>query len=494
LRRSGGPPLVHPSFSVEFLQRHWPMRLRTSDGGWPRLLLTWSGLAASYAIVGRLGLLLAVPPGYATAIFPPAGIAVSAMLVIGADSLPGTYCGSLLLNAWVGYSIARRFDPARIATALVIAAASVLQAALAGSVLRRAIGYPARFDNGRDLLRFFLLTPAACLTSATLSLSGMWALGEIEPPDLATSWLTWWIGDTLGVLVVLPLMLVFAGEPRPLWRRRAPYVAVPVILFFALFVAIFSRVSNWEKDQSLLEFRMRAQHLTDVVQARLEEQSVFLEQLGSAFLGRRDPLTRQDFRALVGKLLQRFPTIQAVEWAPRVAAAGRAAFEVAQRREIPGSAVRERDAAGAQRSAGPRAYFYPVTYLAPLAGNREAVGYDLASDAKRRAAIEATIASGQTAATAPVRLVQEHGHQAGILLICATSGGPNGPGVVLVVLRMGTFTENLLAPLAAIMTARLVDAAAARPLFDDLRTKTKRPSFAAAFGFGGRPGLFNALN
>ena len=59
------------------------------------------------------------------------------------------------------------------------------------------------------------------LTSATLSLAGLLVLGVVHPPDLSSSWISWWIGDTLGVLLVLPLMLVIAGEPRTLWRGRA---------------------------------------------------------------------------------------------------------------------------------------------------------------------------------------------------------------------------------------------------------------------------------
>ena len=343
------------------------MRVLALQSSWPRLLVTSLGLTASYVLAGRLGLLLAVPPGYATAIFPPAGIAVSATLVMGAAALPGTFLGSLLLNLWVGYSIAHRFDAAGVATAFLIAFASMLQAAVGGFALRRAIGYPTGLDNTRDLLRFFLICPAASLTSATVSLSGMWALGAIQWADLPASWLTWWIGDTLGVLVVLPLMLVFAGEPRALWARRGPYVAAPMILFFALFVAIFSRVSSWESDQSLLEFRMRSQYLSDLAQANLAEQGVFLEQLGSSILSRQAPLTRQRFHTLVDKLLQRFSTIQAVEWAPRVEIADREAFEAAQRAELPGFAIRERDASGLLRRAGLRDYFYPVSYLEPLA-------------------------------------------------------------------------------------------------------------------------------
>ena len=86
------------------------------------------------------------------------------------------------------------------------------QAAVGGAVLRRAVGYPAPLDNSRDLSLFLLISPLFCLTSATLSLAGLWALGVVHPADLATSWVSWWIGDTLGVLLVLPLMLILGGS------------------------------------------------------------------------------------------------------------------------------------------------------------------------------------------------------------------------------------------------------------------------------------------
>jgi signal transduction histidine kinase len=451
-----------------------------------RVLLISSGLAVTYVLTGWLGLRLAVPPGYATAIFLPAGLAVSAVLIVGAPSLPGTFLGSLILNLWVGYSIAHQFDTAAAASAVVIALASMLQAMVGGFVLRRAIGYPGRLDNGRDLLRFLLLSPAVCLTSATLSLGSMWALGTISRQDLPTSWMTWWIGDTLGVLVVLPLTFVLVGEPRQLWRRRAPYVALPMMLFFALFVAIFIRLSSWENDQSLLEFRMRSQQLADSAQASLEEQSVFLEQLGSVFSTRGDVLRRDDFHILADKLLQRFSTIQAIEWAPRVGAVDRDPFEMAQAAELPGFMIRERAGAGVLRAAEPRAYYYPVTYLEPLADNEEAVGFDLASDAVRRTAIETTITTGKVTATAPLRLVQEHGQQAAVLLTYATTGGQNGPGIVLIVLRMGTFTNFLLAPLRPMMTARFTDAVENYRLFDNLDASPVQQIFQTEFDFGNR--------
>src|SRR5438270_10427453 len=229
---------------------------------WTRYSTSFSAaflaLTFAYAFSGKLALLLAVPPGYASPIFPPAGIAVAAMLISGRASLPWTFLGSLLLNIWNGYSAGNGPEGVQLAAGSVIAAASTLQAAVGGTVLRHAIGYPAPLDNGRDVMRFFLLSPIFCLTSSVLSLAGLSALGVVALSDLLMNWVSWWLGDTLGVLIVLPLTLVIAGEPRVLWRRRASTLALPMLLFFTLFVAIFLRVSRWEHDEGLLEFNLRS--------------------------------------------------------------------------------------------------------------------------------------------------------------------------------------------------------------------------------------------
>jgi integral membrane sensor domain MASE1 len=178
-----------------------------------RRLLVYLALPLAYIATGRLGLLLAVPPGYATPVFLPAGIAVTATFVAGAIALPGTFLGSFLLNLWIGYLIAGGNHLTQIVTALIIAAGSMTQAAIGGAVLRRTIGYPAPFEKESDILLFFLVAPIFCLTSATLSLGGLWTLGVVELPELPMNWVMWWLGDTLGVIVALPLMIWLADEP-----------------------------------------------------------------------------------------------------------------------------------------------------------------------------------------------------------------------------------------------------------------------------------------
>ena len=189
------------------------VRLDLANRRTRRWLFLYAALPLIYIVTGRLGLLLAAPPGYATAVFLPAGIAVTATFVTGAAALPGTFLASFLLNLWIGYRIADRINLMQIAAALVIAAGSMTQAAIGGTALRRTIGYPAPFDNPSDILVFLLLAPIFCLMSATISLGGLWTLGTVELHELPMNWATWWLGDTLGVLAALPLMLIVGGEP-----------------------------------------------------------------------------------------------------------------------------------------------------------------------------------------------------------------------------------------------------------------------------------------
>ena len=74
------------------------MQVETSRCPYLRTALVVLISAAAYCITGKLGLLLAIPPGYATAIWPPSGIALAATLMYGYSVWPGIVLGSILVN------------------------------------------------------------------------------------------------------------------------------------------------------------------------------------------------------------------------------------------------------------------------------------------------------------------------------------------------------------------------------------------------------------
>ena len=439
-------------------------------------------LAVAYVVSGGFGLLLAVPPGYATAVFPPAGIAMAAMLIGGGATLPWTFLGSFVLNLWIGYRVGLS-DAAGAAT--IIAVASTVQSAIGGWSLRRLIGYPAALDSGGDLARFFVISPALCVVSATLALSGLAAIGAVRGAEIGQSWFTWWIGDTLGVLFFLPLVMVAFGEPRALWRARLRPVAVPMLMFFALFVVIFIRVGAWESDQALLEFRLLSQQLVDRANSQLEQYGVLLDQLARSF-DDPDPVSRRDFADLTQDLVTRFPPVKTVVWAPRIDSSHRAEFEAAQRQSVATFAIREQDDLGRFRRAGARPQFYPVTYLAPADDKAAMFGFDLTADPVRRAAIVQTVETGHVAATAPVGLVEQASEPTGILLIASVPRGANGAGVLALSLRVDVLMDSLLGSTSQLLDVRLLDDGAKQPLFGALPETASVAPYEQGFDFGGR--------
>lgn len=439
-------------------------------------------LVAAYVFGGKLGFLLALPPGYATAIFPPAGIALAAVLAGGRSTLPWIFAGSAILNVWAGCETANRSEWVCLQIALVIAVASTVQAAVGGGLLRRVLGWPTAMDHERPLILFVLLTPIICLLSASGSVAGLAVLGQISSDNFMSTWATWWTGDTLGVLVMLPLTLIVIGEPRALWRSRILPVGVPIVIGLSLFIILFVRFSFWEKGQSLLEFNMLSQQVSDRVQARLESQLVLLEQVES-FLGGDEPITREGFKRYIGRTLARYPTVKAVEWVPRVTAGARQAYEQSHGMEI-------RDFPdgrfGAKR-AGDREIYYPVTFIEPQAGNETVLGSDWITRVGK-AALTKAAEHRQPFITPPIQLVQDMGQAGaglGALIIFPVGGGANGPGFVASVLRIHEFIGGALPAVDGQLHVRLIDQKSKLPIYDSFNGANDFV-FETEFDFGGR--------
>ena len=441
-------------------------------------------IAAAYALSGKAALLLALPPGYASPIFPPAGIAVAVAFIMGWRVLPGVFTGSLLLNIWTGYAATHQLDAGSLAAAAIIAAASMLQGAAGGWALRRAVGYPAALDNSQDITRFLLLTPAICLISASLSVGGLYLLGIFAADSLAANWFSWWAGDALGVMLVLPLAMTLVGEPRALWRKRMKAVALPMLLIFAFFVAMYLKINQWEHEESLKEFNHVSIQSLDNLGSHLEEQETLLLSIRGHFMYDNE-VTRQEFQHFTHDMLPRFPMIQALEWAPRIDALQRNTFEAAQRRQVAGFEIRERDAEDKLQRAGNRPQFYPVTYTEPAGGNQQAIGFDLGSNSKRLETIEKSFTTGKAIATAPIRLVQAN-NQAGLLFVQATKINGHNSGVVISALKLHDFVEKSLPPAAAILQLRLVDKDAQQVIYDNFATAQHAALFEHDFEFGSR--------
>jgi integral membrane sensor domain MASE1 len=173
-------------------------------------------LAGAYIATARLGLTLALPPeAKATAVWPPSGIAFAAVVLVGRGAGPGIWLGAFLANFWDYFAAANKLP---LATHLLlssgIAVGSTVQALLGGWLVQRWIGGPGILDRTRSAFQFMGIALLVCVVASTTGVTTMCLLGYAPWAHYGFNWRTWWVGDTIGILVVTPLVLVWSRWPR----------------------------------------------------------------------------------------------------------------------------------------------------------------------------------------------------------------------------------------------------------------------------------------
>jgi diguanylate cyclase (GGDEF)-like protein/PAS domain S-box-containing protein len=399
------------------------MTPQNSRWQWPQLLLANLAIVAVYVATRWMSALLALPPGYATPLFPPAGVGLALAVVAGWRVLPGIALGSLLLHlpgAWLGPGVAPLTGALATGAATV---GSVLQAWLGARLFRRWV-HPA-IDSGRDVIRFLLLAPLVCLVSATVTVPSLYWLGLLPESERVASWLSWWAGDTIGVLLCAPLVWIVCGQPRALWRRRAPLVALPLLAAACAVVATYELAVRWERGQELQAFRLKAQQVGDLLQAEFAEHERFLSTIAPALDSSGRPLSQNEFLAIAGSYVGHRPELAALSWAVRVDGPERARFEAWARGHVdPNFEVRDIAPGGKLRRAPERALYYPLLYIAPPS-YAVVRGLDSLADPERAPAAKRALQSGAPVATPPLPLVPVK--RTGIVLFRAVGAGPQGP-------------------------------------------------------------------
>jgi len=190
-----------------------------------------AALAAVYFVVAKASLATAIPPGYATSAWPPSGLALAAVLLLGNRVWPAIWLGAAAVNLTVQSSVI---------AAIFIGSGNALEAIVGATLIRRFMGVPRRFERGEDVFVFVAIAAAAATVAATIGASSIAASGAIGIRDFPVNWWTWWQGDTSGMIVVTPLLLAFSAPRARTWTRArnvevAGFAAVVALAGFLSF-------------------------------------------------------------------------------------------------------------------------------------------------------------------------------------------------------------------------------------------------------------------
>ena len=168
-----------------------------------------AAVAGLYFGAAKFGLKLSVAHGVITPVWPPAGIAIAALLLRGPKLWPAVAIGAIASNATSGVSVG---------IACAIAVGNTAEA-LVGWYLLRLARFNRALQRSRDVVAFTLLAGfAATAVAATNGVTTLRLAGSAAAAHYGDAWSLWWLGDAMGVLLVAPVILVWATHDRRLPR------------------------------------------------------------------------------------------------------------------------------------------------------------------------------------------------------------------------------------------------------------------------------------
>ncbi len=361
--------------------------------------------ALLYFLGSYLGLQLVIAPSNASPIWPAAGIALVMLLRYGIAVVPGIMAGAFTaqLFSFIDYSSTERFIVS-IGVALLLAYGSTLQAIIGRRLIVKYTGEQDPLVQVRSILKFMLLGgPLSCIVSASVGVLTLMASGQVPVHDALLTWATWWVGDSIGVLIFAPLLLILIGEPRQIWRPRLRAVAYPMLVLMVLLTVVFKYGEYQDQQRIKGEFDRQVnlfhQSISDSIDHHIQSNIAL-----KAYFDSSETISEPEFDIFAETLLTGTHGVQALEWIPFVPHEARADFEENWLGE---RSILEPDSAGDMVPALKRDGYYPIRYVIPYNGNERALGFDVGSKMPSMQTISQARDTGHTIASMPLKLVQD---------------------------------------------------------------------------------------
>lgn len=404
------------------------------------IVVAWAG----YWALGSFAGFYAIPPGYASPIWPAAGFALLVTLVNGPKSLIGIFLASFVLN--VGFAGASLLTPsAAWLSAIAIALGAVAQTFVAYVLISKFTRYPDLTSKANDPVLFALLAaPTACLVSCTVGVSTLVVSGTLPTDSALSNWLNWWIGDSIGVLTFIPIILSLSQSKK--WASKAG--AVFFILFYLgliiLASTLFVQVRNSEEEKLKSIFLARGATIQKTITQQLTNIQYESSLLASMFANFQ-VVEFSQFNDIAHRIHKHTEGTQAISWIPLVDSQDREKFEARMSSRLGNQFFfTHRNENGDMVKTGDRDRYYPVYYIYPLKGNEAAVGFDLGTHPGRLAALSLAKKTKNQVATEPLTLVQEDSDQQGFLVFTPIEGVSGVLGFISSVYRVGDLLDSVV--------------------------------------------------
>src|SRR5262249_43537438 len=182
-------------------------------------------LTVVYFIAGKSGLMLASLHASASPVWPPAGIALAALLLLGYRAWPAVFIGAFLVNVTTA---------GNFATSVAIATGNTLEALGGAWLVNRFADGANAFDRPQGVFKFALAAAMSTIVSPVFGVTSLALAGFADWENYSAIWLTWWLGDATGDLVFTPLVLLWSTASKRRWNKKEAAEVGALLLLLVL--------------------------------------------------------------------------------------------------------------------------------------------------------------------------------------------------------------------------------------------------------------------
>lgn len=371
-------------------------------------------LFLAYFVPGKLGYLIALPPDSSTAIWPPSGFASAGITLLGYKALPGVFFGSLVLNLInlnQKLSIAEIFSPAvfgYISTPGVIAIGATLEAFAVSYIIRRFIGFPSSLSHWRDALVLFLVAGLiGAIPSPTIGVTMFYLKGYIALSEYWYNWCAWWIGNSLGIIAITPVLVTLFSPKQYISSRRKIYIAAPILVMLAVVAAVFISTSEYEAKKLQQNLDLQAKNITIRFEHKIAVKIHEMEAIKS-FFNASEFVDRLEFREFVKDFFGNSST-HSIQWVSKVSENDLSLLiQAAKKDGIENFAIRS-DESNKDFNHVSRKIYYPILYSEPYDTTKSYLGLDIVSIERYKTALKIAAQSGKIV-VAQMHKIQDQGN------------------------------------------------------------------------------------
>ncbi|WP_170309538.1 CHASE domain-containing protein [Litorilituus lipolyticus] len=358
----------------------------------------------------QLGSVFTLPFGYASVIWPIAGVTLGFYLVYGLPVLIGAFFSTLLC-----YFLDDKMAAMPTYILVIFAFLNIAKFYISRKLAERYI-QPVRVHLPTDIIKFLVITgPIAAFLPAVAFLAVLAWQVNLHFDVLLFISTTKWVGEVVSMVFIAPIILFLTTNTYVKKGKRPLTAALTTLIIIAAIYAIYISLSHFQQLERERQFKAATQPFIERTYLATEILSANLKSLKGVIKVNKD-LSIMQFSDFSASIVNEDIKIRALGWLPKIDDANRAQFEDSLvKQSLSKEGIKQLTSSGLVPAAQ-KPYYLPIMYLSPLAVNRAAIGLDVSSHPLIKTSVFKAIEKKQSVITPMVPLVQQMDKFTGVIV------------------------------------------------------------------------------